>query len=243
MCTKRSKNILNIDKLHATESTNDYLKLRFRESKLTQFHTVITENQTAGKGQMGAGWISEAGKNLTFSMLLFNELELTPFEVSKWVAVTLVEFIEQELNIPAKIKWPNDILSVDKKIAGILIENFFKAGRLSHSIIGIGLNVNQMEFIDLPKANSLGQITGKTYNLDQLLIQFLSYCEKKWPAATNNLVRYESHLYGYLQTKPFLIQGKLQDAIIKGTDVQGRLLLEINGQDKVFDLKEVTWVY
>lgn len=243
MCIKRRKNILNIDKLHATESTNDYLKLRFRESKLTQLHTVVTHHQTAGRGQMGAGWTSEPGKNLTFSVLFKNKMGLAPFQINKFVSVMLVRFLKDHLEISAEIKWPNDILSVNKKIAGVLIENNFKAGVISHSIIGIGLNVNQLDFQDLPRASSLSRITGKEYNLDQLLKNFLTYLHTQLPEYKSHINSYESHMFGYLKNKNFVIDGLNQAAVIKGVDESGKLILVIKNEDQFFDLKEVAWLY
>lgn len=234
---------MNIDKLHATESTNDYLKLRFRESKLSQLHTVITDHQTAGKGQMGAVWAAERGKNLTFSTLLYNDQGLTPFEINKLISVSLVQFLSTRLQIPVCVKWPNDILSVDKKIAGILIENFYKGSILSHSIIGIGLNVNQTTFDGLPKASSLSKITGKFYDLNELLIAFLEYLQQQIIDSKNVIDAYESCMYAYQEQKTFIIHGEQQEGLVLGVDDEGCLILQINGVSRTFDLKEVVWMY
>jgi BirA family biotin operon repressor/biotin-[acetyl-CoA-carboxylase] ligase len=237
-------NILNIVKLHATESTNDYLKLRFRESVLPQFYTVVTINQTAGKGQMGSGWESEPGKNLTFSMFLKNDHGLNAFEVNKLTTVILASFLNALGSISVKIKWPNDILSVDKKIAGVLIENSFVGTLLQHSIIGVGLNVNQKLFKNLPHASSLKNITGESYDLDAMLSRFISYFKTQYTDPAPLISKYEDLLYGYLEEKTFEIDGVLHKATVNGTDEQGRLkLLMSDNKTRVFNIKELSWLY
>ncbi len=237
-------NILDIVKLHATESTNDYLKLRFRESVLPQFYTVVATHQTAGKGQMGAGWESEPGKNLTFSMFLRNDHGLNAFEVNKLTTVILASFLNSLDSISVKIKWPNDILSVDKKIAGVLIENSFVGSLLQHSIIGIGLNVNQQVFENLPHATSLKNITGGVHDLDDVLSRFIAFFKARYTDPARLISKYEDLLYGYLEEKTFEIDGVVHKAKVKGTDDQGRLkLLMSDNKMRVFNIKELSWLY
>ncbi len=117
---------MNIVKLHATTSTNDELKFRIRQSELPHLTTLYTMEQTRGKGQRGATWVSEKDKNLTFSILLTEKIQnLTPFLINQILSVTMVQWLKMDLQVQAKIKWPNDILSVQHKLAGILIENIF----------------------------------------------------------------------------------------------------------------------
>jgi BirA family biotin operon repressor/biotin-[acetyl-CoA-carboxylase] ligase len=235
---------LKIVKLHATTSTNEELKSRFRESELPHLTTIYTIEQTKGKGQQGASWISEKGKNLTFSILITKNIEkISPLRINQVVSVTIVEWLKKELQVQTKIKWPNDILSVQHKLAGILIENTFSGEYLTHSIVGIGLNVNQEQFIDLPKAISLTQITGKKFHLEKLLISFLNELKNNLHDSIKVASRYNQHLYKCNQPTEFKCANENFTAVVKGTDAGGKLILDIDGVLKAYNLKELQWIY
>ena len=108
---------------------------------------IAAESQTAGKGQRGNGWYSEAGMNLTFSVIVkFEDFPASEqFTVSQAVSLGICDYLRR-FGLEAKIKWPNDIYVGDRKICGILIENGVRSGSLARSIIGIGLNLNQTEW-------------------------------------------------------------------------------------------------
>lgn len=235
---------MNLVKLHATTSTNDELKSRFRESELQHLTTIYAMEQTKGKGQQGARWVSEKGKNLTFSTLIIKNIEsLTPFLVNQILSVTIVEWLKRELQIRAKIKWPNDILSVQHKLAGILIENNFSGKKLTSSIVGIGLNVNQETFENLPRAISIKNITGREFDLESLLISFLSLLENNLRDPLRVAQEYHRYLFKYNQLTSFKSSKGIFEAVVKGTDSDGKLLLQINDQLSAFELKELEWVY
>ena len=146
-------------------------------------YTVVTTNeQIKGRGQQGSSWESEPFKNLMFSVFVsFKQLSILEkkylnFAISLAVFDTLLEE-----NIPAiSIKWPNDILSGNKKVGGILIENTLKGSLIASSIIGIGLNVNQINFpAVLNKASSLQLVTHQNYNLELLLSRIILKLEEK----------------------------------------------------------------
>lgn len=235
---------ITLVKIHATASTNEELKFRFRESELPQLTTIYTDHQTAGKGQMGTRWVSEPFKNLTFSILITDYLkDFTSFEISQWVAVCLVEWLHQKLQIQAVIKWPNDILSVHHKLAGVLIENIIQHGKRQASIVGIGLNINQTDFGDLHKAISIAQITGKTWDIKMLLVSFMSYLELQLLNPTAAILKYRSLLYKIDQYTNFLQDGHQFEALVYGTDSRGKLLLKVEDKLESYDLKEIQWVY
>jgi BirA family biotin operon repressor/biotin-[acetyl-CoA-carboxylase] ligase len=235
---------MNLVKLHATASTNDELKLRFRESELPNLTTIYTDHQTAGKGQMGARWLSEPNKNLTFSMLIKDiPYGWSDFTMNKWVSLTLVEWLRQTCHIQVRIKWPNDILSVHHKLAGILIENIYRGKVRTHCVVGIGLNVNQEEFAGLPRAISLKHLTGQTYDLEQLLHSFVHFVTNKATSYNSPDDDYLDHLYKYRQSTRFEIAGETVDALVNGVDHTGKLRLIINGNERYFDIKEVKWIY
>ena len=154
--------------LNETHSTNSYLReLIMREKEQPEGTVVITDYQTAGRGQKGNSWESERGKNLTFSILLHPN-HIPPgkqFILSQLISIAIVGVLK-EYDRHFTIKWPNDIYWKEKKIAGMLIEVDLTGSSLSNAIIGIGININQRHFkSDAPNPVSLTQITGKEHNL------------------------------------------------------------------------------
>ncbi|WP_124980127.1 biotin--[acetyl-CoA-carboxylase] ligase [Nonlabens xiamenensis] len=235
---------MDIVKLHATGSTNEALRSRFRESELPHFTCLYALAQSEGKGQQQAQWESEPYKNLTFSILITETKDYShPFELNQIVAVSLAEWLESRLKIQARIKWPNDILSVRHKLAGILVENFFSGLNHTHSIVGIGLNVNQTHFQYAPKAISLSLLTGNSFVLEELLISFLEHLKRNLerPKEVKNL--YHQYMFKYLQFTQFEDADGGFEAKVLGTDEQGQLLLEREGKIQRYDLKSLRWLY
>lgn len=156
-----------IDVLEETSSTNDAIRGR----RYAEGAVVVAERQSAGRGQRGNSWASEAGSNLTFSVLLSPQgLPVREqFYISKVVTLAITDALAAS-GIETKIKWPNDIYAGDRKIAGILIENDISGGLIVRSVVGIGLNVNQTEFDpSLPNPVSVKCLTGKDHDRAALL--------------------------------------------------------------------------
>ena len=130
--------------------------------------------QTAGRGQRGNSWESEPGKNITMSILVApsNVAPRNQFAISRAVAVAITDILDPILTPFGKhaaIKWPNDIYIDDNKVAGILIENTLGGNSIIRSIIGIGLNVNQLNFLsDAPNPISLAAVTGREFSTEQI---------------------------------------------------------------------------
>lgn len=162
---------MDIIKLSAINSTNDYLKELIAKQVVTNFTVVMSKSQTNGKGQMGSVWVSEAGKNLTFSVLIRDLIVDVKqlYTLNIVVSLAIISVLEKYKIPSVTIKWPNDIMSGNHKIGGILIENSFKSDGEVFSIVGIGLNINQMMFENVPNASSLKLKTGFDYDLDELL--------------------------------------------------------------------------
>ncbi|WP_298498566.1 biotin--[acetyl-CoA-carboxylase] ligase [uncultured Algibacter sp.] len=243
---------MRIIKLNAIDSTNSYLKQLYSNEIIEDYCAVIAENQTHGRGQMGADWTSEANKNLTFSVFKdlngskINEL----FYVSIVTALSVLKALEF-FGIPRlSIKWPNDILSANKKICGILIENVIKQNNFNASIIGIGLNVNQTNFENLPKATSLKLISGKEFNLEELTIEIINNLKDYFRLLKDekyDVLKAEYEFYLFRKNKPSTFkdaEGLMFSGIIKSVSKTGHLqvLLE-NNSLKEFDLKEITLLY
>ena len=183
---------MNIICVETAASTNSYFKESARKRVLEEGSVVVAHNQTAGKGQRGNSWESEAGKNITCSMLLYptflpvQRFFLLSEAVSLGVKETLDAFTDGII-----IKWPNDIYYQEKKIAGILIENELTGNVYTSSVVGIGLNVNQERFLsNAPNPVSLKQITGEEQDTEALLKELVG----------NILYRYEQLRSGYIET-------------------------------------------
>ncbi len=229
------------------DSTNAYLQGMQAETDIRNW-LVSTDEQTAGKGMGCNGWESEKGKNLTFSIAL--DVGFMPAErqflLSEAVALGVIHALDDLLPTEKlHIKWPNDLYFDNQKLAGILINSTIKANKMDTSIIGIGLNVNQMQFKDWPTHPiSLKQITGKELALQPLLEQVAEsiYNKVETLKASPTVIEqdYLKRLYRYRTWANYEIDGKVLRLFMTGIDSFGRLML-VDEAEKVycFDVKEI----
>jgi BirA family transcriptional regulator, biotin operon repressor / biotin---[acetyl-CoA-carboxylase] ligase len=240
-----------IIKLNAIDSTNDYLKQLNREKNLDNFTVVSAVNQTKGKGQRGAEWVSEPGKNLTFSVLIKHpvDFQLPVFDYNVAVSVSILEVL-QEIEIPKlNIKWPNDILADGKKIGGVLIENSLKSGGSIDSVIGIGLNVNQTDFALLPTATSMKNIVNSSFDLEALIGQLVKRLEINFANLPGHKERfwkfYLEHLFKI--NTPMAFENAAFErfmGIITGVTPEGKLSVLLDDDTiQFFGLKEIKMLY
>ncbi len=243
---------MRIIKLDAISSTNTYLKHLRDVEVLKDYTIVIAKHQTQGRGQMGTIWNSDKSKNLICSV--FKDASRVSVEQQFYISiVTSLAIVKslQSFNIPKLfVKWPNDILSESKKICGILIENVIKMNKLDHSIIGIGLNVNQTEFKKLPNASSLKILTGRIFNLDellQLISKNLKHYFKLLEQGKLDLLKteYEKKLFRKDKPSSFKDQhGNIFSGFIKGINAIGNLQILLEDDIlKEYDLKEIQLLY
>ena len=236
--------------LEQIDSTNAYLQRKQSEADIRNW-VVSADEQTAGKGMGSNSWESEVGKNLTFSLVL--EVSFLPAErqflLSGAVALGLIHALDMLL--PAEklhIKWPNDIYFENRKLAGILINSTIKANMMDVSIVGIGLNVNQMQFHNWPTHPiSLQQITGKEYDLQSLLEQVAEslYNEVKVLKTNPTAIEqnYLKRLFRYRTWADYEVDGKVLRLFMTGIDAFGRLLLVDEANNSYcFDIKEIKFV-
>lgn len=243
---------MQIIKLSATDSTNAHLKKMLLSGVLNDFTVVVAEQQTKGRGQVGTAWLSESGKNLTFSVLkLIDKVSVKEqFLINICVSLSIFKTLS-DLQVPdLSIKWPNDILSGSAKICGILIENTLSGIQIQASIIGIGLNVNQTKFDNLPNASSLKLVLGKTYDLDEVLHNILLNLKKNFLNVESTSVEelwsdYEKVLFR--KDKPSTFQdskGEFFMGFIRGVSETGKLMVTLEDQVvKEFDLKDIKLLY
>ncbi len=243
---------MNIIKLDATASTNTYLREMLTTCDLENFTVVVAENQFAGKGQRGSNWVSEAGSNLTFSVLLKSvpvSIQRV-FDLNVMVALAVVRTLKKMYDLPFFIKWPNDILSYTKKICGILIENIIKQQGEVFSIVGIGINVNQKNFSSMSKASSLSIMLEKQLDKEELLHALLQELAKGYQQLAEGQValmwqEYKTFLFRKDSVSAFeLPQGSRFNGIIRDVTLYGKLVVEMeDSSNAVFDLKEVKLLY
>ena len=243
---------MRIIKLNAIDSTNTYLKQLSSKEGIEDYTCATAKFQTQGKGQMGAMWSSEHSKSLMCSVFKYNSsISIkNQFYISIVTSLAIVKTLQSFSIQKLRVKWPNDILSDNKKICGILIENVIKNNNLEASIIGIGLNVNQTEFKNLPNASSLKVITGTVFNLDellQLIIKNLKYYFDFLKKGKYDVLKNEYENLLFRKDKPSTFKdwkGLRFSGFIKGISNSGMLQVELEDEVlKEFDLKEVKLLY
>lgn len=227
-------------RVERTDSTNTLLKEMLAKGEWPQEeHFVYAGYQTAGRGQTGNSWESEEGKNVLCSILLPPAKNLYFLNIA--VSVAIIRLIDEQLTI----KWPNDIYWKDKKLAGILLENAIVGSEITYSIAGIGLNVNQTKFVsNAPNPVSLKQITGKEYDIDQLMQDLFE--------AVNTVLNepedviwseYKSHLYRGKGYWPFEDKNGTFEAHIKDVLPTGEIVLcDKNGHVHQYGFKQIKYI-
>ena len=235
-------------RLSSLESTNIYALELLRQKKGFTGTVIVTDFQTKGKGQQGKIWESEKGKNLQFSIIISPKLAVEKqFELSQFVAICLRQWLDSMSVSVVQIKWPNDILVNGKKIAGVLIENSIQGQEISHSVIGIGLNVNQVGFSIFSRlATSLKKELNKNVDMDKALTSFLELFKSnylKYKSGQLDVVKlYLSYLFG-LGTPQRYVDDKGEFlGVILGVRPNGKLQVNKNGKLKSYDIKQLQFL-
>lgn len=219
------------------------------EKDLPEGTVVITDYQYRGRGQGGNVWYSEPHKNLTFSVILYPTSLRAQQNFALNIITTLA--IQQALSrYVAKglaIKWPNDIYHQDKKLCGVLIENIVQKQHIRASVVGIGLNINQMHF-PRPGPTSLALVCGRTCNLQELLAQVLNALERIYlqfqaHGIVSLKAAYLKSMYWMHEPHTFRDQKQTFQGKIVGIDAVGQLAIEqVNGTVRYYNIKEVIFV-
>lgn len=238
--------------LDRIDSTNTYAANLIRTHNTAEGTTILADYQTAGRGQMGSKWESEKKENIVMSVILYPKF-LTPpmqFQLSVMAALAVGEVVQRILpNQQVKLKWPNDVLVENKKVAGILIQNVFQPTRIQSSIIGIGLNVHQKVFsTHLPNATSLAQWT--TAALDRLdivkdicLCMEQTYLRLKQGNYEDMLTDYYHQLYQFQELANYSdAEGNVFSGRIVGIDALGRLNIMVGQESQFYNLKAIKFL-
>jgi BirA family biotin operon repressor/biotin-[acetyl-CoA-carboxylase] ligase len=229
-------------------STNSLLSEFNEQGELPEGTVLVTDHQTAGRGQRGNRWDSNRLENLTFSILMkprFLEAR-DQFQLNMAVCIAVAAALQPGLPQPIRLKWPNDILVEDRKIGGILIENQIKGSSITTTIIGIGINVNQSAF-SYSTASSLFNVSGHPWDLNETFQSLLNTIEQEYvslrmgkrPALKQ---RYLSWLYKYNEPHQFKAGEEDFMGAITGVDEDGRLCIDQGGSVRKFAFKEIQFV-
>lgn len=238
--------------LEEVDSTNQYATQLLQQQPAPIAGTIVTTNyQYNGKGQRGNGWHSEAGKNMTISLILYPKQLFAhqQFALSQTIALGIYQFICTLVTDATKvrIKWPNDIYYENKKLGGILIENTIHGQHLSSSIVGIGLNINQIHFPStLPNPISLSQITDIQYTISDLrkkLCHYLEVAYLRLKPANLTVIRkdYERVLYQFGKHAHYKTLTGMVYAKITGVNKTGQLVLMGQSQQAHYPFLTTTW--
>ncbi|GAB4464881.1 MAG: biotin--[acetyl-CoA-carboxylase] ligase [Thermoflexibacter sp.] len=243
------KKIIYLPTCHSTNDIASELAPQIEEGV-----AVITHQQTKGRGQRGNTWEAEAGKNLTFSLILKPTFLPISQQFYLNMAVTLAIndalgcfFPDQSQVHHLKTKWSNDVYYADSKLGGILIENTLEGTNIKNAIVGIGLNINQIQF-SYPKAISLKNILQKDFSLSEVLEKILECLEIRYLALKDKKFQllkqsYLNQLYWYKEIR--LYQDNAGSEFMgEIVDIQdnGRLVVQAEGGVHFFDFKEIIFV-
>jgi BirA family biotin operon repressor/biotin-[acetyl-CoA-carboxylase] ligase len=231
--------------LSTVDSTNNYVATPEIQSKLPHKSVIVAENQTKGKGQLSNKWESASGENLLLSIFVKPDLVVNnQFLLSCVTSLAIKDTVTYFTSEAAFIKWPNDIYVNKKKIAGILIENSIYGSKISRSIIGIGLNINQTNY-KTGDFISLKRISGKFYNLNKILKYLLYRFNFYYEQIGNPQNKLKSELDGFLYQKDEWRSYKTPDnqefqGKIIGTTPEGKLNLKLkSGEIRSYDHKMI----
>ena len=228
---------MKIIKLDAIDSTNSYLKKLLNKESLDDLTVVVSKHQTQGKGRNGNVWLNKPSLNLAFSIYKrFSDFEIDKkFMLNVISSISVYETLRKYNLLDLTIKWPNDIMTANKKISGILIENNIRGNSIKNSVIGIGININQSEFKNLPNATSIFIETGKLNSIDIIAQELQKALEKNFnlfKINENELIKnYNSLLYKKNEISNFSANdmSKFQGNIIK-VGIDGKITIRVSNK-------------
>ena len=230
-------------------STNEYAKQCIAKNEPLHGTVILADYQSKGRGQASNRWQSAAGKNILASIIFRPKLVNVneQFIMNKFISVAIAETVEKLCNEKVAIKWPNDILIDGQKLCGLLIENILRKQNIEYSIVGIGLNVNQVAFAEQPNATSLKLVLGTDVDrmdfLEQLFLRIEFWIDEFNQTKFGNIKRaYFSRLYQYQEKANYKVKDDVVRGEIMGVTNQGQLQVLINNKIELFANKEIVFL-
>jgi BirA family biotin operon repressor/biotin-[acetyl-CoA-carboxylase] ligase len=242
---------MKLIKLDAIDSTNSFIKELALKGQIDNLTAVISKFQSKGRGRNNNIWLDKPSNNLNFS--LFKEFKNFKIDDKFFLniisSVSVFSLLKKYDLKNLSVKWPNDIMTGNKKISGILIENNIRGQFINQSIIGVGININQLDFKTLPKATSLKIETGVSYNPEKLAVELQKILVSNFELFTQNpeklLNNYNKLLFRKSKTikyKSKII--KINEGDVVSVDQYGKFLIrDVNGIVKKFKENEIKLNY
>ena len=230
------------------DSTNIYAMQQVHARLAKHGTAYFAHEQTQGKGQRGRSWESRLGDNIILSVV-YEPLQLpasSVFLFSSAIAVACYNFCKVYTGDEMSIKWPNDLYWRDRKAGGILVENVFRGSTWEWAIVGIGLNINQVEFSEnLTNPVSFRQITGKTFPVLQLARELCLHLQQSWEhliAGGDEILKtYNNALYKRGETVKMKQSARVFEARIDGVNKNGQLEV-FTAIPETFNHGDVSWI-
>ncbi len=239
------KNLVYVPQCHSTNTLATELS---QKAETPEGTLIITNHQMAGRGQRGSSWEASPGENLTFSLILKpNFLQAqNQFQLNQAFSLGVLDYVKARLTGDIKVKWPNDVMVNERKVCGILFENQISGNELRHSIVGIGLNLNQKSF-QYPTAGSLSLFSHLRYSLAIELEALLYHLESRYLMLKEGKqeklkTEYLQNLYRIEEMHHFRNHEIEFKGMISGVDEVGRLRIEVEGVERIFGAKQLTFL-
>ncbi len=229
------------------DSTNNEARRLLNRGPVAHGMTLLARHQEAGRGQYGRLWHAAPGEHLAMSIILHPDPQnpIALEHIGMITSLGIVQALQAEVKgLDPRVKWPNDIYLDDRKLAGILIENALSGSTVQHSIIGIGMNVNETAFPpSLPNPVSLRQVTGSAFEILPLahsirssILNLITTPTIQWKS------KYDQVIYGMGKKHSFLLNGDPIEATITGVSAEGKLTIAMqNGSTASFATHEIQW--
>ncbi len=239
----------NVRYFSSCQSTNDLAAEIIQQKQAFEGAFVITDNQLAGRGQRGNNWEAHPGMNITLSVLLKPTFLLASkqFDLNIAISLAIHDLMNAKQPENLTIKWPNDIYVSNKKMGGVLIENMLVGNYIGWSIIGIGLNINQLSF-ENPNATSLRiETNGKEQDIEQLIEKLAEFIEKRFlqlkaGKTTEQKKAYLENLFRFEEWHNFHAGGETFAGQIIDVSSTGKLIVKTGKTVTDFDLKDIIFI-
>ncbi len=242
----------DLERHGSLDSTNSEMLRRAKEEELAEGKLILAEEQVQGRGQRGLGWESEKGSDLTFSVLLYPQHlpAEEQFDLSRAVTLGIAEtvmYLHPAINDLIRIKWPNDVLIGDRKLAGVLIENSVQRGHIASSVVGVGFDLHTTEREERLGTTSLESATGLRVSLEEMLERLCKGIERRYLQLQEGDVKgirgsFTERCYLLGKWATFADEKQEFIARVREVDPSGRLVIEQrDGREERYAVKELTF--
>ncbi len=237
-------------KLDQVDSTNTHALREVKEGKPSEGTFYATSFQTNGQGQRDKFWHSERDKNALVSFVYYPVFLAAKdgFLLNMAVCLSVVDVVESLVSQPAFIKWPNDVYVGNAKIAGILIQNQLLGNTIDTSIIGIGINVNQVDFPDhLANPTSIAKVSNRQVDVDDVLKRLAASLDRFYALLKRGeeeelFGQYHARLYLRDRDARFLIGKDIRDGRIRHIEKDGHIVIDFGNEVRKFNHGEIEFL-